>query len=917
MEPGRRIGNYEILGPLGSGGMGAVYRARDHELDRDVAIKILSQDSGDDPTVLARFKREAKLLAATNHPNIATIYGVEKSDDGPCLVMEVVEGDTLADRLRSGPLPAEEALRVCAQIARGVGAAHAQGIVHRDLKPANVVVLADGTVKLLDFGIAKSLATAPPQRDHPTAMTTVSPELTAVGAVVGTAPYMSPEQVRGQAVDERCDIWAFGCILYEALAGKRAFAADTQADTLSAVLEHEPDWEALPDSTPPSALRLLAHALHKDANQRLHSIADARIEIDRTLADMERPDTGNTASTLPTETRLSTSTSTRLVRATIALLAILGTVAAATWLWAPSAPAVPVLGEIRRVTSLPGQETGPVFSPDGSTVAFSSTASGNRDIWLKRIDGGDAAQFTTHPAEDDEPDFSPDGTWIVFHSRRDGGGIFAKPAPYGGDVVRVADFGFRPRWSPDGSRIIFQQRRSSLVPNEIYVVDFPVTGAPQTLIPFVEGGDPSNMGQWSPDGQFVAAFHGGYRRQPGGWSLFPVDGGPRSDLEWEGQGLYGMDLAWMADGSGVILGTAGDLAFAPIDRTGRMAGPASRLVADAVQGQISADGKLIVYGDVQFQDDIWRVALDPLTGLVAGRPERITEDRASDRSPLYLPVHERLVFLSDRSGEMHLYSSDLEGGDVRLLAGGRTWGAGGSFYSASPDGRWITYQASTQGRRDSLFLPIDAATGHAGVPTRLRDMETPSTLQLPGNWAPDSRRIGFWTRSLSEAGLLAFVEEPWSESARVSHVDLGPEFRARFPKTSSLTFSPDGRWMLFAAYRERHRPFVFVLRVGTTDPIPIFEGAGYYGWTTDPRRIIVYSERGDASGERLGLIEIDVNTGSVVRDLTPLDLQATQHGEVPLRSNRWTMTPDGRWLYFQFTELEGDIYVADLVWPRN
>ena len=252
MDIGTRLGHYDITGRLGAGGMGEVYRARDSKLDRDVAIKVLPEAVATDSTLLARFEREAKMLAAVVHPNIATVHGVEAAGDRPYLVMELVHGTTLADRLGDGPLPLEEAKEIITQIARGLEAAHKQAIVHRDLKPANIVITPDGLVKIIDFGIAKALA---PETDSAALGTppdgpTAALELTATGTQIGTAPYMSPEQVRGGEIDARADIWAFGCVAYETLTGRRAFDRKTAADTLSAILREEPDWEGLPPETP-------------------------------------------------------------------------------------------------------------------------------------------------------------------------------------------------------------------------------------------------------------------------------------------------------------------------------------------------------------------------------------------------------------------------------------------------------------------------------------------------------------------------------------------------------------------------------------------------------------------------------------------------------------------------------------------
>ncbi|MGA2263404.1 MAG: serine/threonine-protein kinase [Acidobacteriota bacterium] len=276
---GKSLSHYRIIEKLGQGGMGEVFLAEDSHLNRRVAIKVLPDAFARDPERLARFEREAKLLASLSHPNIAAIYGLEKTDGSPFLVMELAEGATLAQRIAKGPLAIDEALEVCRQIAEGLECAHEQGIIHRDLKPANVKVTPNGKVKILDFGLAKAFQseTATPDASK---SPTITEQMTRAGVILGTAAYMSPEQARGKPVDARTDVWAFGCVLYELLTGRCAFGGETVTDILGAVVHKEPDWTALPPATPPPVRRLLARCLTKDARQRLHDIADARLEID-------------------------------------------------------------------------------------------------------------------------------------------------------------------------------------------------------------------------------------------------------------------------------------------------------------------------------------------------------------------------------------------------------------------------------------------------------------------------------------------------------------------------------------------------------------------------------------------------------------------------------------------------------------
>ena len=279
---GQTLGHYRIIEKIGAGGMGEVYRARDTKLDRDVALKVLPEAFTSDPDRLARFEREAKVLASLNHPNIGHIYGLEEADGVKALVLELVEGPTLADRIAQCPIPLDEALPIAKQIAEALEAAHEKGIIHRDLKPANVKVKDDGTVKVLDFGLAKALAGD--VGSDPSESPTLTAAATRTGVIMGTAAYMSPEQARGKSVDKRSDVWAFGCVLYEMLAGGRAFQGEAIADIVAKIIERNPDFDALPHDVPPSVRLLVRRCLEKDQRDRLRDIGDARIEIKQALA---------------------------------------------------------------------------------------------------------------------------------------------------------------------------------------------------------------------------------------------------------------------------------------------------------------------------------------------------------------------------------------------------------------------------------------------------------------------------------------------------------------------------------------------------------------------------------------------------------------------------------------------------------
>jgi eukaryotic-like serine/threonine-protein kinase len=416
LSAGTRVGPYEILSALGAGGVGEVYRARDRKLDRDVAIKVLADAVATDPERLARFEREAKTLAALNHPNIAHIHGFDDSTGVPALVMELVEGPTLADRIARRPILIDEALPIAKQIAEALEGAHEQGIIHRDLKPANIKVREDGTVKVLDFGLAKAmdpLGSSSAAAALANSPTMTSPAVTVAGVLLGTAAYMSPEQARGKPVDQRADIWAFGAVLFEMLTGRRAFDGDDLSTTIASVMLKEPDWSALPASTPVGVRQLLTRCLKKDVKTRLQAIGDARVQIEELLSGA--PDVVSTAAG-GAESQPIVGTRQRIVAlATAALLVALISVAATRALMrTPSAkrqlmrfaiapPAAQPLAISRADRDL-------ALSPDGTHLVYVSA--GGR-LMLRAIDQLDIVPLSG-PTAARGPFFSPDGRWIGY-----------------------------------------------------------------------------------------------------------------------------------------------------------------------------------------------------------------------------------------------------------------------------------------------------------------------------------------------------------------------------------------------------------------------------------------------------------------------------------------------------------------------
>ena len=431
--PGTCLGSYEVLSIVGAGGMGEVYRARDRKLDRDVAIKVLPPAVGADPERIARFEREAQLLAALNHSNIAHVYGLEESDGIRALVMELVDGPTLADRIATGRLPIDDALPIARQITEALQAAHEQGIVHRDLKPANIKLRPDGTVKVLDFGLAKVLEpTAASSANVMQSPTITSPVMmTGVGVILGTAAYMSPEQAKGKPVDKRADIWAYGCVLFEMVSGRSTFTGQSATEIFAQVIEREPDWTALPVSTPASIRRLLRRCLEKDARKRLADIADARLELDEATATSDFDAAGAATSNIARRGRLAWSVA--LAALALGVVAIAGLVRA-SWLQPlPHPPATYVAATLSVATpNLVTLVDRFAVAPDGSAIVFVGPE--RSGLFLRRPADLDPTPIPGAPHDAFLPVFSHDGKWLAFVTAR---GLMKIPAG-GGTPVHVA-----------------------------------------------------------------------------------------------------------------------------------------------------------------------------------------------------------------------------------------------------------------------------------------------------------------------------------------------------------------------------------------------------------------------------------------------------------------------------------------------
>ena len=828
MESGTKLGHYEILSALGKGGMGEVWRATDTKLGREVAIKTLPEEFAQDADRLSRFEREAKLLASLNHPNIAAIYGLEESNGTRFLVLELVEGDTLADQIKREPIPVEESLKLALQIAEALESAHEKGVIHRDLKPANIKVTPEGQVKVLDFGLAKALS-GEESNLNLSMSPTLSMAATQQGVILGTAAYMSPEQARGVEVDKRADIWAFGAVVFEMLTGRQAFQGELMSDVMASVLKSSPDYQGLPTTIHPRLKDLLRRCMEKDSKNRYRDIGDVRYELQQVATDPGGSDIERSPQAIPAtaQSKLSWVAVTAMVTGMFVGLAV--------WNLRPS-PEPDIVSRFSHV--LPeGQEfTSPftqvvTVSPDGSSIVYVA----DNQLYLRMMGSLESSPITGTDEVPFGPFFSPDGQWIGYWTNA--GSQLRKVPVSGGTPVSIAvsniPFG-RPVWEADDT-IVWAEAEGL----------FRVSangGTPDILVP--SGTEAIAYPQMLPDGEsvlFTLATTGGDTqiavqslRSGERKTLFP---GAHSRYLSTGHIVYGLD--------DVLFAVPFDLAT--LEETGGAA---------AVFEGVNQDSSLSSGASFAVSDSGSLAWIPGIAGsinrilAIVGRDGSVQELNAPPKqylSPRVSPDGGKLVVHSVEDGGDTLWVYDLA--DDRAIEQ-LTFTGDNQFPIWTPDSQNITFASDRGGARSIYSMPADGS----GVAERLTMAEEGSS-HWPGSWSPEGNTLVFAVEREQITDWEIWTSTADGETENLydvaGEVYMAPEL------------SPDGQWLAFASGPNAGQADVYV------EPFPptgggrrrISQGGGRGIWPVwSPAGNELFYRPTTGGGAALRLVSVDIVT---------------------------------------------------------
>ncbi|MGH9868548.1 MAG: protein kinase domain-containing protein [Candidatus Polarisedimenticolia bacterium] len=882
LASGSRLGPYIILSPLAAGGMGEVYRARDTRLDREVAIKVLPQKTASDPEALARFEREARAVAALSHPNILAIHDFAVDGGVAFSVTEMLTGQTLRERMGGSPLPVRKAVDYALQIARGLAAAHDRGVIHRDLKPENLFVTNDGQIKILDFGLAKVGGSV---ESEETAAPTVD-AATKPGTIMGTMGYMSPEQVRAQAVDHRTDIFSLGAVLYEMLSGKRAFHRDTAADTMSAILREDPaETGSSRAMVPPALDRIVRHCLEKSPAERFQSSRDLAFDLEAFSAGSGATDSA--VGRPPAAARRASSAVVGMAACLLAGLLIGGGVA---WWLRPAVSAEP---PVLRFLSGSGFDHEPSSSRDGRLIAYVSTRDGRSGIWLKQHPGGDQKALTNGPL-DTGPRVSPDGSQVLFVRDEQGHTSLFRIPVLGGEPRKVVDGAYGGDWSPDGRRVVFLRtvEGEAILRTQIGIGD--ISGQEVSVITQVDHASLA-FPRWSPDGSTIAFTRVAAENSPNDVLLVSADGKQVRAMDPPPPAGILSGAAWSA--SLLIYAKAESFATSGATGPGRLILqdtrssraetllwlPAQTDVVDVLgpgtvvmgitqqrrnlreirlppaiaeerwlthdvssdrQATVSPDGEWVLFSSTRSGNlDLWKLSRS--TGAI----HRLTDDPADDWDPAFSPDGRQVLWSSSRGGHFEIWMGGSDGTGARQLTHD---GVDAENPTMTPDGQWVVYNSSNPKSSGIWKMRVD---GRDAVRLVAGTWSTPDV-------SPDGRHVAFRTGGAQRDVLVARV----SDGGLVGDpVELPGDLLNARPR-----WMPDGKTLLFIGTDDAGRRGVFAqdfvpdegLR-GTRRPLidpGLTGGPESFGVTPDGTRLIFSSaEQTDSLMTAEGLRKVGPN----------------------------------------------------------
>jgi serine/threonine protein kinase len=799
-----RLGPYEIVAPIGAGGMGEVYKARDSRLGRIVAIKVIPEHLSSQPHARERFEREARAISSLSHPHICPLFDVGHHEGIDYLVMEYLEGETLAHKLKKGPLPLEQVLRYAIEIADALDHAHRHGVIHRDLKPGNIM-LTKSAAKVLDFGLAKVRAA-----EAPAGLTQPMNMLTEAGAILGTLQYMAPEQLEAKDADARTDIFAFGAVLYEMATGKKAFEGRSRASLIAAILEHEPTQISSLMPTSPAALDwVVRRCLGKDPEDRVQTARDLKSELQWLAKQAPAPLTPSAAS--------KSEESKWRIWAAVGVALVVAAVVTGYWLHSSHDPPP---WKMTRLTNDTGLSDFAALSPDGKLVAYASDRSldGEPELYIKQVAGGQPIRLTSDGAGNTTPDFSPDGGRIVFRSNRDGGGIYEIPA-FGGEARLVARDGLNPKYSPDGSQVAYWVGDEG--------VDGAVPGSGTVWVVPLAGGSPYRIGQgftaarypiWSPNGGHILLM--GYTSakafQASGidWWLVPTNGGEAVKTgAYEALVRAGLQAlravsdiprptCWSARAGAIMFSTptvdSDNLWEMGISSETGIVSGMKRLTTGAgseFNASCVPGGGPMAFTNRETRRDIWLLPFDLDRGTPKGALERITQGPAY-RAYASLSNNGRYVaFSSDQSGRESIWVRDLVTGKESSVASS-------SFVEAYPvinaSGARIAFSAYEKDKR------VVYVSAPGGAPEKLCEGCLRAT-----DWSRDEKTV------------LVFGGNPY----QINVLDLASHEQTpllKHPKHNLLysRFSPDNRWVSFTVRTEPSRGHIAIAPIDGPKPIP-------------------------------------------------------------------------------------------------